>query len=84
MRQHSYFAVTHCENMEVKIAINNHRSSGFRSKSLIVYLRQCCFVWFKIVGPHSSGNFCCIFEMKHASGLETCTKNYFLFIFNLV
>ena len=24
------------------------------------------------------------FEMKHASGLETCTKIYFLFIFNLV
>ena len=27
---------------------------------------------------------CCIFEMKHALGLETCTKIYFLFIFNLV
>ena len=27
---------------------------------------------------------CCIFEMKHATGLETCTKIYFLFIFNLV
>ena len=27
---------------------------------------------------------CCIFEMKHASGLETCTKIYFLFILNLV
>ena len=27
---------------------------------------------------------CCTFEMKHATGLETCTKIYFLFIFNLV
>ena len=27
---------------------------------------------------------CCIFEMKHATGMETCTKIYFLFIFNLV
>ena len=27
---------------------------------------------------------CCIFEMKHATGLETCTKINFLFIFNLV
>ena len=26
----------------------------------------------------------CIFEMKHAMGLETCTKIYFLFNFNLV
>ena len=27
---------------------------------------------------------CCIFEMKHATGMETCAKIYFLFIFNLV
>ena len=27
---------------------------------------------------------CCSFEMKHATGLETCTRIYFLFIFNLV
>ena len=27
---------------------------------------------------------CCIFEMKHATGMETCTKIHFLFIFNLV
>ena len=27
---------------------------------------------------------CCIFEMKHATGMGTCTKMYFLFIFNLV
>ena len=26
---------------------------------------------------------CCIFEMKHAMRMETCTKIYFLFIFNL-
>ena len=27
---------------------------------------------------------CRIFKMKHATGVETCTKIYFLFIFNLV
>ena len=27
---------------------------------------------------------CCIFKMKHVTGMETCTKTYFLFIFNLV
>ena len=26
----------------------------------------------------------CIFKMKHATGMETCTKIYFWFIFNLV
>ena len=25
----------------------------------------------------------CFFEMKHTTGLETCAKIYFLFIFNL-
>ena len=27
---------------------------------------------------------CCIFEMKHSTGTETCTKIYFLFICKLV
>ena len=27
---------------------------------------------------------CYIFEKKHATGMETCTKIYFLIIFNLV
>ena len=26
----------------------------------------------------------CIFEKKHAKGMETCAKIYFLFVFNLV
>ena len=29
------------------------------------------------------GSFC-IFEMKHATGMETCAKIFFLFVFNLV
>ena len=28
--------------------------------------------------------YCCIFGMKHATGMETSTKIYFLFIFNLM
>ena len=42
------------------------------------FLFRCHALW-----KHRSSN-CCIFEMKHATGLETCTKIYFLFIFNLV
>ena len=44
-RQHPYFGVTHCENLEVQFAF---------------------------------------FKMNHAMGMETSTKIYFLFIFNLV
>ena len=39
--------------------------------------------WCHALWKLGSSN-CCIFEMKHATGLETCTKIYFLFIFNLV
>ena len=46
------------QQIHTYIHINNHRSSGFRSNLIIDrLLRQCCFVWFEIVGPHSSGNF---------------------------
>ena len=42
------------------------------------FLFRCHALW-KLRGSN-----CCIFEMRHATGLETCTKTYFLFIFNLV
>ena len=39
--------------------------------------------WCHVLRKLGSSN-CCIFETKHASGLETCTEIYFLFISNLV
>ena len=39
--------------------------------------------WCHALWKLGSSN-CCIFEMKHATGTETCTQIYFLFIFNLV
>ena len=39
--------------------------------------------WCHVLWKLGSSN-CCIFEMKHATGIETCTRIYFLFIFNLV
>ena len=39
--------------------------------------------WCHALWKLGSSN-CCIFEMKHATGMETCIKIYFLFIFNLV
>ena len=49
------------------VRIKLHRSSGFRSNRHL--LRHCCFVWSKITGPHSSGNFNdtyeCIYSHVH-------------------
>ena len=39
--------------------------------------------WCHALWKLGSSN-CCIFEMKHATVVETCTKIYFLFIFNLL
>ena len=39
--------------------------------------------WCHALWKLGSSN-CCIFEMKHAMGLKTCTKINFLIIFNLV
>ena len=39
--------------------------------------------WCHALWKLGSSN-CCIFEMKNATGMETGTKTYFLFIFNLV
>ena len=39
--------------------------------------------WCHALWKLGSSN-CCIFEMKHATGMGTCSKIYFLFIFNLV
>ena len=39
--------------------------------------------WCHALWKLGSSN-CFIFEMKHATGMEACSKIYFLFIFNLV
>ena len=39
--------------------------------------------WCHALRKLGSSN-CCIFEMKHVKGMRTCTKIYFLFIFNLL
>ena len=39
--------------------------------------------WCHALRKLGSSNYC-IFEMKHVKGMGTCTKIYFLFIFNLV
>ena len=52
-------------------------------QKIVTALGRFCDIYYHALGKLGSSN-CCIFEMKHASGLETCTKISFLFIFNLV
>ena len=39
----------------IRLIEEHDRSSGFRSFHRL--MRQYCFVWFEVIGPHSSGNF---------------------------
>ena len=50
----------------------------WKSRGETAFLFWCHSLW-----KLASSN-CCIFEMKHVTGMETCTEIYFLFIFNLV
>ena len=52
------------------------RGEGFFQRESIPIL---CHAQWKLGSSH-----CYNFKMKHATGLETCARIYFLFIFNLV
>ena len=58
-------------------------SNCWKSRGETFFNETAFLFWCHALWKLESSN-CCIFEMKHASGLETCTKIYFLFIFNLV
>ena len=44
---------------EILVKISILIITGVQASGVIIdrLLRQCCFVWSEIVGPHSSGNF---------------------------
>ena len=54
----------------------------WKSRGETLFNETAFLFWCHALWKLGSSN-CCIFEMKHASGLETCTKIYFLFFFNL-
>ena len=55
---------------------------------ILLKIRRRDFFQRDSIGCHALGKLrssdCCNFEMNHATGMETCTKIYFLFMFNLV
>ena len=70
----------------VRINISSNTWNGYTAENQEerLFFNETAFLfWCHALWKLGSSN-CCIFEMKHASGLETCTKIYFLFIFNLV
>ena len=70
----------------VRINISSNTWNGYTAENQEerLFFNETAFLfWCHALWKLGSSN-CCIFEMKHASGLETWTKIYFLFIFNQV
>ena len=55
----------------------------WKSRRETFFCETAFLFWCHALWKLESSN-CCVFEMKHAMGKETCTKIYFWFIFNLV
>ena len=70
----------------VRINISSNTWNGYTAenqKERLFFNETAFLFWCHALWKLRSSN-CCTFEMKHASGMETCTKIYFLFIFDLV
>ena len=66
------------------IATGYESASKSRKSRRETFCNETAFLfWFHVLWKLGSSN-CCVFEKKRTSGLESCTKSYFLFIFNLV
>ena len=70
----------------VRINTSSNTWNGYNAENeekRLFFNEKAFLFWCHALWKLGSSN-CCIFEMKHATGMETCTKIYFLFIFNLV
>ena len=67
----------------VRIEISSNTWNGYTAENQeeIVFFNETAFLfWFHALWKLGSSNICNL-EMKHATGMKTCKKIYFLFIF---
>ena len=70
--------------MRINISSNTWNGYTAENQEERLFFNETAFLfWCHALWKLGSSN-CCIFEMKHAMGLKTCTKINFLIIFNLV
>ena len=69
----------------VRINISSNTWNGYtpENQEERLFFNETAFLfWRHALWKLGSSN-CCMFEMKYATGMQTCGKIYFLFIFNL-
>ena len=70
--------------MRVNISSNTWNSYTTENQEERLFFNETALLfWCHALWKFGSLN-CCIFEVKHATGMETCAKIFFLFVFNLV
>ena len=70
--------------VRINISSNTWRGYTAENQEERLFFNETAFLfWCHAMWKLGSSN-CCIFKMKHATEMETCTKIYFLFVFNLV
>ena len=70
--------------VHINISYNTWNGYTAENQQGETFINETAFLfWCQALWKLESSN-CCIFEMKHATWMETCTKIHFLFIFNLV
>ena len=70
----------------VRINMSSNTSNGYTAENQEerLFLNETAFLfWCHALLKLGSSSYC-IFKMNHATGMKTCTKIYFLSIFNLV
>ena len=69
----------------LRINISSNTWNGYTAEKQEEWLfsnEKAFLFWCHALWKLGSSN-CCIFQVKHATGMETCTKIYFLFIFKV-
>ena len=69
--------------MRINISSNTWNGYSAENQEKRLFSRRQHFYFGVTHCENSEVQNCCTFKMKHSTGMETCTKIYFLFIFNL-
>ena len=70
--------------MRINISSNTWNGYTAENQEERLFFNETAFLfWCHALWKLGSSN-CCIFETKHATGMETCVEIYFLFILDLV
>ena len=79
----SFFFTRELVYVHINISSNTWNGYTAENQEERLFFNETAFLFCRHALWKLGSSNCSIFEMKHATGLETCTKISFLFVFNL-